>query len=239
MKHFFAMALLFITLMLFVGCGGNKGNMISDNSESGTESGTVSEGHGSGFSDSNDGGPQDETVLAATEILSTLVIAEGETLFAPDGYSMTMTVDGIETAMAPGAYKGAIVLTVTPELYESASSGPFTGESYYRTAGFVDRSTIIEKVTKNILKNRWDVLVRVKEPNERVELLIKTDGGKIAGFLLMSQASPCEAAFLNCFGDIDLSLLGKPGAQFNIPPLEEVKFTAGEKADGVKQNRFG
>jgi hypothetical protein len=95
-------------------------------------------------------------------------------------------------------------------------------------------NAIIERVTKKLLEDRWDVLVRVKEPDERVEIFIKTDGEKIAGFLLMSLEASREAAFINIVGDIDLNLLGRLGAQFNIPALEEMKSTTGEKVDGNK-----
>lgn len=97
-----------------------------------------------------------------------------------------------------------------------------------------DVSAIIEKVTKKLFEDRWDVLVRVKEPDERVEIFIKTDGEKISGFLLMSLEASHEVAFINIVGDIDLNLMGRLGAQFNIPALEEMKSTTGEKADGDK-----
>jgi hypothetical protein len=65
-----------------------------------------------------------KTVNATTK-LSKLTIEDNANLAAPDGYSLTMTVDGVETGQvlktwsgvdykfAPGAYQGDIVLTVT------------------------------------------------------------------------------------------------------------------------------
>ncbi len=62
--------------------------------------------------------------VTETTKLSTLTIADGASIKAPEGYSVTMTVDGVETGQvleswtgknykfAPGAYKGDIVLTV-------------------------------------------------------------------------------------------------------------------------------
>ncbi len=44
--------------------------------------------------------------------LSGLTIAEGAEVSAPAGKTLTMTVDGVETAIVPGAYTGKIVLTV-------------------------------------------------------------------------------------------------------------------------------
>ena len=52
-------------------------------------------------------------VVDKTISLSSLAIADGAFIIAPEGYSVTMTVDGVETGIIPGTYKGNIVLTVT------------------------------------------------------------------------------------------------------------------------------
>ena len=44
--------------------------------------------------------------------LRSLTTAEGASLAAPEGKTLTMTVDGVETAIASGTYKGKIVMTV-------------------------------------------------------------------------------------------------------------------------------
>jgi hypothetical protein len=45
--------------------------------------------------------------------MARLTIAEGAAIKAPEGKSLTMTIDGVETGIETGAYKGDIVLTVT------------------------------------------------------------------------------------------------------------------------------
>jgi len=62
--------------------------------------------------------------ITETTKLGSLTIAEGANITAPEGYRVTMTVDGVETGQvlktwegfdykfAPGAYKGDIILTV-------------------------------------------------------------------------------------------------------------------------------
>lgn len=50
-----------------------------------------------------------------TTRLKKLVIAEGAVITAPDGRSLTLTVDGVETPIEPGTYKGDVVLTVTDD----------------------------------------------------------------------------------------------------------------------------
>jgi hypothetical protein len=51
-------------------------------------------------------------VVTETTSLSGLSVVGG-TIKPADGYSLTMTVDGVETAIKPGVYKGKIVLTLT------------------------------------------------------------------------------------------------------------------------------
>ncbi|MEU9451553.1 hypothetical protein [Streptomyces sp. NPDC048277] len=66
-------------------------------------------------------------VVGETVSVGSVTVAEGGTLAAPDGYSLTMTVDGVETGsvltatlatsttIAPGSYTGDIVLTVAEQ----------------------------------------------------------------------------------------------------------------------------
>ncbi len=55
-------------------------------------------------------------VVDHTTHLDRLVIAEGARLAAPKGYSLTMTVDGIETQIDSGYYQKDVVLTPTKEI---------------------------------------------------------------------------------------------------------------------------
>ena len=50
--------------------------------------------------------------VTGTSYVTALNIAEGASVTAPEGKTLTMTVDGVETAVAPGSYAGKIVLTV-------------------------------------------------------------------------------------------------------------------------------
>jgi hypothetical protein len=72
-----------------------------------------------GSSDSNGNGSNNSsnsTIISETTTKSSLTITDGEMLAAPTGYSLTMTVDGVETPMNAGTYTGNIVLTVTKEI---------------------------------------------------------------------------------------------------------------------------
>lgn len=51
-------------------------------------------------------------IVDKTCYLSGLTIAEGAKVEAAEGHTLTMTVDGKETAIVPGTYAGKIVMTV-------------------------------------------------------------------------------------------------------------------------------
>lgn len=51
-------------------------------------------------------------IVDKTCYLSGLTLAAGAEVSAPAGKTVTMTVDGKETAIAPGSYTGTIVMTV-------------------------------------------------------------------------------------------------------------------------------
>lgn len=57
-------------------------------------------------------GSESKWVVDKTSYLTNLTIAEGATVTAPEGHSVKMTVDGIETPIKAGTFGGQIVLTV-------------------------------------------------------------------------------------------------------------------------------
>lgn len=98
--------------------------------------------------------------LAATLRLGELVIADGGTLVAPDGHSLTLTVDGVETGqrltstgatgtlIQPGTYRGDLVLTVaeaTPVTYQTLTF-PFRQALYVGSAGVVAEKSVLTAV---------------------------------------------------------------------------------------------
>jgi hypothetical protein len=74
-------------------------------------------------------------VVDRTTAFSSLTIPAGAGLAAPAGHNLTMTVDGVGTAIEPGTYRGNIVLTVTDDIaVKFDKMAPF----HYRTAVYVD-----------------------------------------------------------------------------------------------------
>ena len=71
--------------------------------------------------------------ITETTGLKKLNIVEGATIVAPEGKSLTMTVDGVETPIAAGSYKGKIALTVTDDILVDKNNKTYQ----FRTAIYV------------------------------------------------------------------------------------------------------
>lgn len=62
-------------------------------------------------------------IVKETTTLTSLNIGRRATITAPEGYSVTLTVDGVVTPIKFGTYKGKIVLTVTEEFTMGGRGG--------------------------------------------------------------------------------------------------------------------
>jgi len=93
-------------------------------------------------------------VVDKTTNLSSLTIADGAIVKAPDGKSLTMTVDGIGKAIKPGVFKGDIFITVTEKFYGPSSSMSQSKEPQeFRAAILIeDGRYIAEKSVPAIVK---------------------------------------------------------------------------------------
>lgn len=95
-------------------------------------------------------------VVEETTRLFKLVVAEGANITAPEGYSLTMTINGVEaggelvdtygeeTKIGAGVYRGNIVLTVAeanPVVYQSYTF-PFRQALYLDDTGIVDFKSV-------------------------------------------------------------------------------------------------
>ncbi len=88
----------------------------------------------------------DTTVIEETTRLRSLTVADGASLVAPDGYTLSLTVNGVETGqqivetggfetvVAPGTYRGNVVLTVAEETPVSYNDDAYA----FRQAVYVD-----------------------------------------------------------------------------------------------------
>jgi hypothetical protein len=81
--------------------------------------------------------------VTETTRLAKLTIAEGATVTAEEGYSLTMTVKGVETPIAPGVYWGKVVLTPTEQIVVVFNEMGVEDTYYYRTAIYVNDGKVV------------------------------------------------------------------------------------------------
>jgi len=87
-------------------------------------------------------------IISATTRLRELKLASGGTLVAPNGQSLTLTVNGIGTPLAAGTYRGDLVLTVTDNIdvqYTSAGPGsaPEVLHHVFRTGVYIQDGSYV------------------------------------------------------------------------------------------------
>ncbi len=86
------------------------------------------------------------TVTQTTQLQS-LDIAPGATVAASGGRSLTLTVNGVETALAPGRYRGDVRLTPTDTNIIAFGAGMPGGSAlthHFRQAAYLDASGLVE-----------------------------------------------------------------------------------------------
>ncbi|MET7848541.1 hypothetical protein ABZT48_09940 [Streptomyces avermitilis] len=130
-------------------------------------------------------------VLSVTTRLTALSIAEGGTLAVPDGYSLTMTVGGVETGsvltatlatsttIAPGAYQGDIVLTVAEQNTATFANVtfPLRQALYVGADGVVAARSALSAVTGGRVTDADARAVRIVSTGEAFDGLYVADGG--------------------------------------------------------------
>lgn len=83
-------------------------------------------------------------------------------------------------------------------------------------------NAVIKKLSTDLTKKKWSRIVRVKEPEERVEIFIRNEEKHVAGILIMSLKFNEEATFVNIVGNIDMDQLDKLSRKFNIPKMDSI-----------------
>lgn len=100
------------------------------------------------------------TVTETYTLDGELTIEDGAVVTPPEGYLLTLTVDGVETAIAAGTYSGNIVLTPTKKISKALYNGKMTQGANvdYRTALFVDAGQVVKEssVTSALAGGTYD-----------------------------------------------------------------------------------
>jgi hypothetical protein len=132
--------------------------------------------------------------LEETTRLSKLILEEGGAITVPEGYSLSLTVNGVETGsvlvstdaveteIAPGIYRGCVVLTVAEEnIVEFSPMGPPGApveivEFPFRQAIYLDETGVVEE--KSVLSA---VVGKKKSRRGLKNKLIRSDGESFNG----------------------------------------------------------
>lgn len=86
----------------------------------------------------------DETwTVTETSSMHKLVLAPGATVAAPAGKSLTLTVNGVETALVAGSYEGVVVVTLTDAITIQPWFGPPQPPVSFRAAVYVDNGVYV------------------------------------------------------------------------------------------------
>lgn len=80
----------------------------------------------------------------------------------------------------------------------------------------------VADVARALERQGWQVMVRVREPQNDVYIYHRPAGEALEGLVVMVlQADKDEATFVTIDGRIDPAHIGRLGRQFNVPALEE------------------
>lgn len=82
-------------------------------------------------------------IISSSMKLDTFTVEPGVEYAAPEGKTLTMVVDGVETAMRPGTYRGTVLLCVRDVITPPFAAGYFTkGPVFLRAGLYVDRNGV-------------------------------------------------------------------------------------------------
>ncbi len=74
---------------------------------------------------------------------------------------------------------------------------------------------------RELARDGWETVVRVRQDDEHVDLFLKSNGNNISGLMIMVvKDEDDETVFVNIVGDIDPEQVGRLGRKFNIRELE-------------------
>lgn len=75
-------------------------------------------------------------------------------------------------------------------------------------------------MSKHLVAQGWEAVVRVRDDDEVIQILVRHDGEKIAGLAAMFVEGGESAGFINIVGEVDPGQVARIGRQLNIHALE-------------------
>lgn len=116
-------------------------------------------------------------VVRHTTRLSRLVVAKGGKIIAPEGHSLTLTVNGTGTEIAPGHYTGHLVLTVTRNIvvhYMKLRPEHFRAAIYVRDGKRVPSKSVAAEVTGGKVTNNAATDIAITSHQQKFNGIIVT-----------------------------------------------------------------
>ena len=89
------------------------------------------------------------------------------------------------------------------------------------------RKTVQNKnseLAKNLDKNGWERIVRVRENRDDVYIYLKPDKKKIVGIVVMAIEGSKDVLFANIVGDIDPEQIGRIGSRWDLDQLDSIRW---------------
>ena len=134
----------------------------------------------------------------------------------------------VEVSVPPPLLKmlAAVVEAEDPQLAGLLSNLVLVRVQVFEQIGY-DQAKKLEKVTavasRNLLERGWINVVRVREGEDRVDILLKLKDDSIVGLVIFVVSPQGEAVLVNIVGELDPALLGRLARQFNVPQLRQLK----------------
>ena len=114
-----------------------------------------------------------------------LIIEEDASVTAPEGKSLTLTVDSVETAIASGEYSGDVVLSVTdsiPVVYSDSIT------NYFRTAVYIEDGAYVAEKSVLAALAQGEV-----DDATASDLVISSTGANFNGIVVTSSAESTDS----------------------------------------------
>jgi len=81
---------------------------------------------------------------------------------------------------------------------------------------------LMRQVERRLMRQGWQRMVRVKEQDSEVKVLVLNDEASIHGLVVLVAGDDNEFVFANIAGVLDLAAIAKIGETFDIPGLDEL-----------------
>jgi len=114
--------------------------------------------------------------VTETTSLKTLTIADGASIKAPEGKSLTMTVEGVETGIIPGAYKGRIILTPTENIAKDNYN--FRTAVYIENGKYIAGKSVAAAVAAGTVTDTSATGVKITSAGEKFNGIMVTGDAK-------------------------------------------------------------